>query len=168
MHRGHRIQGVVSRDEQIDAWCRSNGVARFDPDEYEAAVQDLAFDYLFSIANLRVVPDAVLQQARRGAINFHDGPLPEYAGLNVTSWALINQEPTHAVTWHLMEEGVDEGDVLVRQFVNIAPDETAFTLNTKCFEAGLASFHVLVEALEDDSADPAPQDRAQRWRAAIV
>jgi len=162
MHRGHRIQGVVSRDEQIEAWCRSNGVARFDPDEYEAAVQDLAFDYLFSIANLRVVPDAVLQQARRGAINFHDGPLPEYAGLNVTSWALINQEPTHAVTWHLMEEGVDEGDVLVRQFVNIAPDETAFTLNTKCFEAGLASFHVLVEALEDDSADPAPQDRAQR------
>ena len=162
MGRGHRIQGVVSGDEQIGAWCRSNEVTRFDPDEYEAAVQDLAFDYLFSIANLRIVPDAVLQQARRGAINFHDGPLPEYAGLNVTSWALINQESTHAVTWHLMEEGVDEGDVLVRQSVDIAPDETAFTLNTKCFEAGLESFRVLVRALEEGATDPTPQDRTQR------
>jgi len=152
----------VSSDDQIDAWCRSNEISLINPTGYEATVQDLTFDYLFSIANLRVVPADVLQQARRGAINFHDGPLPEYAGLNVTSWAIINQEPTHAVTWHRMEEGIDEGDVLVRQPVDVAPDETAFTLNTKCFEAGHESFQVLIKALEEDTVDPTRQDRSQR------
>ena len=41
-------------------------------------------DVLFSIANLRVLPDDVLARVRT-AINFHDGPLPGYAGLNVTT-----------------------------------------------------------------------------------
>ena len=30
------------------------------------------------------------------AINFHDGPLPGYAGLNVTTWALLAGEREHA------------------------------------------------------------------------
>ena len=160
--RGHRICGIVSADKQITDWSRAHDVLLMDPERYEEAVQDLTFDYLFSIANLRLIPDAVLHRAKRAAINFHDGPLPEYAGLNVTSWAIINQEPTHAVTWHYMEAGVDTGDVLIRRPIDVAPDETAFTLNTKCFEAGLNSFEDLIQALETDAVDPVPQDLSQR------
>ena len=56
-----------------------------------AALQPYDFDVLFSIANLRILPDAVLEQAKV-RINFHDGPLPGYAGLNVTSWAILAGE----------------------------------------------------------------------------
>ena len=45
-------------------------------------------------------PD-VLAKARLGGINFHDGPLPRYAGLYVTAWALMNRETSHGVTWHV-------------------------------------------------------------------
>jgi hypothetical protein len=45
-------------------------------------------DVLFSIANMHDIPDEAL--ARVGtAIHYHDGPLPGYAGLNVTSWAIL-------------------------------------------------------------------------------
>ena len=57
---------------------------------------------------------AVLAQAKRGAINFHDGPLPRHAGLNAPVWAILEQEKQHGVTWHLIEGGIDEGDIALQ------------------------------------------------------
>ena len=76
----------------------------------------------------------------RGAVNFHDGPLPRYAGLNAPVWAILNGERQHGISWHLIEGGVDEGDVLESRSFDIAPQDTALTLNTRCFEAAMESF----------------------------
>jgi hypothetical protein len=46
------------------------------------ALADTSFDYLLSINNLLLLEEDVLARPFRGAINFHDGPLPAYAGLN--------------------------------------------------------------------------------------
>lgn len=47
-----------------------------------------------------------------------------------------------------MEGGVDEGDILEQRLFDIAPNDTALTLNTRCFEAGMESFPALVTQLE--------------------
>ena len=62
------------------------------------------FDWLLSIANLQIVPEVLLAKAE-GAVNFHDGPLPDYAGLNAPVWARLNGETKHGITWHLIENG---------------------------------------------------------------
>ena len=67
----------------------------------------------------------------RAAINFHDGPLPEYAGLNTPVWALLNGETQHGVTWHLMTREVDRGDILAQRRFDLTDSETALTLNTR-------------------------------------
>jgi glucose/arabinose dehydrogenase len=41
-------------------------------------LEGIEFDWLFSIAKLRMLPDAVLKKASKGAVNFHDGPLPQH------------------------------------------------------------------------------------------
>ena len=76
------------------------------------AASDVAFDWLFSIANLEMIPESVLARAKAGAVNFHDGPLPRYAGLNAPVWAILAGETAHGITWHMIEGGIDEGDVL--------------------------------------------------------
>ena len=43
------------------------------------------FDYFLSITNLSIVPNEVIAKAKKGGINFHDGPLPRYAGLYATA-----------------------------------------------------------------------------------
>ena len=103
------------------------------------------FDYLFSVANLRVLPAALIARARKLALNFHDAPLPRYAGLNATSWALMAQEKDHGVTWHEMTPAVDAGRIVRQATFAIGPAETAFSLNTKCYEAGLAIFESIVQ-----------------------
>jgi amino acid adenylation domain-containing protein len=114
-------------------------------------------DFVFSITNLRILPPTLLGLARVAAINYHDGPLPRYAGLNAPVFALLAGEARHGITWHLMTEGVDEGGILRQRSFDLATDETALSLNTRCFEAALGEFEGLVAglpALTVRSAEP--------------
>ncbi|MEM6305525.1 MAG: MupA/Atu3671 family FMN-dependent luciferase-like monooxygenase [Pseudomonadota bacterium] len=158
---GHRIAGVVTRDEAVADWAAGQGARVLDaPADLLAA--DLQHDWLLSIANLRMIPDAVLALAAKGAVNFHDGPLPRYAGLNTPAWAIINGETSHGVSWHQITTGVDQGDLIAQKRVDIAADDTAFTLNAKCYAAGLESFAAVQAQLETGAISGTPQDFAQR------
>ena len=87
---GDRIAAVITRNADIRAWAHQHNLRVEAPGaELPQRLAGLEFDWLFSIANLSVIPQAVLDQAKRGAINFHDGPLPRHAGLNAPAWAVI-------------------------------------------------------------------------------
>ena len=139
---------IVSSDEQVNRFAREN-----DTDTIASVVLLSEFleshpvDYLFSIVNHRILPAALLGKAKKNAINYHDGPLPRYAGLNATFWALLNGETAHGITWHQMEAGIDTGGILQQEWVAIEPDETSFSLNIKCYEAALRGFAKLTENL---------------------
>ena len=139
--RGHSLSAVVTDNPRVADWAKRAGVTVLAPGAGLAArLAGLSVDWLFNVAGLRMLGRDVLALPAQGAINFHDGPLPRHAGLNAPVWALLQGEPRHGIAWHIMEDGVDTGDVLVRADFDITPDDTALTLNTKCFSAGLDSF----------------------------
>src|SRR5690242_5533781 len=163
IRHGHTIQAILSANHVIQEWAREQKircVAR--QDEILAVMDGQPFDYLFSIANLAIVPARILALPRLGAINFHDGPLPRYAGLHATTWAILNRETYHGVTWHEMRESVDTGDILKQLLFALAPDDTAYTLNRKCFQAGIDSFEELVRSLGNGALRAVPQNRSER------
>ncbi len=153
LRRGHEIRGVATLNDEIRKWSadRDIPVVRSTNDELVELLSSDDCDYLFSIVNYRVLPDATLRLPKRGAINFHDGPLPGYAGMHVTTWAIINGERDHGVSWHWMVKEIDGGGVLQERRFPIWPDETATSLNTKCFEAGFESFRGLLTDLEQET-----------------
>jgi natural product biosynthesis luciferase-like monooxygenase protein len=123
-----------------------------------AQLPDIESDYLFSIGHLQVLPQHIIARARKLAINFHDGPLPRYAGLNATSWALMAGETEHGVTWHEMTPRVDAGRIVRQKIFAIADDETALSLNARCWEAGLASFVEIARDVARGELRLTPQD----------
>ncbi len=163
IERGHEIHAVVSRDRDILDWAAVNNLP---------VVKDIAalegqfkvgdFDWLFSIANLELIPDQVLALPALGALNFHDGPLPRYAGLNAPVWALINGETRYGVTWHMLESGVDTGDIVAQALFDIAPEETAYSLNSKCYAAAMDSFAGVMTQLETGAPARGAQDLSNR------
>ena len=160
LDRGHRIAAVVAAPMSPAAdWARRDGMALFEKPRALLAAEIGSVDYVFSISNLAVLPAEVLALASRAAINFHDGPLPELAGLNTPVWALLDGAPRHGVTWHLMTGAVDEGAILAAERFDIAKEETALSLNTRCFEAGLRCFEGLVADLGGAVAAAVRQDR---------
>ena len=143
---GQSVRCVASGNGEIIDWARANGTAWVklgDAGPVELPPGD--FDYLFSVANLRVLPPDLVARAGQLAINFHDGPLPRYAGLNATSWALLAQETSYAITWHEMTASVDAGRIVRQVPVSITPTDTALSLNARCYEAGLAGFTALAQ-----------------------
>ena len=118
MERGHQICGIISSEELIKNWANEKGIRQIELDsDLLSVLKQQSFDYLFSIVYPHIIPGEILALPCRSAINFHDGPLPRYAGMNVTSWAIINQETTHGVTWHVMSAEVDKGDILKQRLV---------------------------------------------------
>ncbi|HEY2900576.1 MAG TPA: MupA/Atu3671 family FMN-dependent luciferase-like monooxygenase [Polyangia bacterium] len=161
--RGHIVAAVVTGNDAVARWAKEAAIDCLAPDTaLVPALRDRPFDYLFSIVNPRVTPTEILRLARRAAINYHDSPLPRYAGFHVTSWAIMAGEHSHGVTWHEMTERVDGGDILAQQPFAIAADETALSLNAKCHDAALASFQALLGDLATGRLSPRPQDAAGR------
>ena len=160
---GMRISGVVSDDAAALRWANSLELPTigYGP-ELVALLERSPVDYLFSVINLRILPAEALQLPRIAAINFHDGPLPRYAGLHATSWALFNGEKTHGVTWHLMDSTIDTGAIVRQRWFEVAEDDTALSLNLKCFNQGLTELAEMVPDLVRGTITATPQDGARR------
>jgi methionyl-tRNA formyltransferase len=61
-------------------------------------------------------------------VNIHYSPLPRYRGRANVNWALINGEPFTAITIHIVEEGLDAGNVLFQRLVPIDREDTVADL----------------------------------------
>ena len=157
--RGHEIAAVATTTASIADWAMRHGIAVVASETRDLA-QDLApftYDWFFSIANLRLVPEPVWTRAREGAANFHDGPLPRYAGLNTPAWAILKGETAYGVTWHALTDSIDKGNIYADAAFEISDADTALSLNAKCFEAGMTSFASLLDRVEQDLAHGQPQ-----------
>jgi len=106
-----------------------------------ACIQDPAFaetiraegvDLLINVYTLRIIPRAVLEAPRLGCYNCHPGPLPEYAGRDVVSWAIYNEESEYSVTLHLMTEQVDAGPIAYEDRFPITRSDTARDVFLAC------------------------------------
>ncbi|MBF9034658.1 LLM class flavin-dependent oxidoreductase [Rhodobacterales bacterium HKCCE2091] len=161
---GGTIAGVVTSDGQIADWAERSGLPHLGTPE-APVLGDLAFDYLFSVANLTVLPADLVARPRIMAINFHDGPLPAMSGLNVPAWAILEGRPDHGVTWHRMVEAVDAGGALARAGFHVRDTDTAFSLNARCYEAGLDAFREMLPVLIAGTPSPVPLEGQRGWYA---
>jgi UDP-4-amino-4-deoxy-L-arabinose formyltransferase/UDP-glucuronic acid dehydrogenase (UDP-4-keto-hexauronic acid decarboxylating) len=123
-----------------------------------------AVDLLLNIHSLFIIDPAVVSAPRIGSFNLHPGPLPEYAGLNVPSWALYNGETEHGVSLHWMEAGVDTGAVAYAARFPLSPTDTGLSVTSACVRQGLP---LVDQLLDDASTSPSeipalPQDLTRR------
>ncbi|MES3000207.1 MAG: MupA/Atu3671 family FMN-dependent luciferase-like monooxygenase, partial [Pseudomonadota bacterium] len=145
--RGNAVALVLTDSPSILDWAAAESIPaiRTQADSPIDVPASVSFDYLFSVANLRMLPPTLIARAKVLAVNFHDGPLPRYAGLNATSWALMAREATHGVTWHEMTAGADEGRIARQAVFPISPEDTALGLNARCYEVGLSCFNAMAD-----------------------
>ena len=162
LERGHQVFGAISPDAAVREWAKGKGIPDIQPtDNLVEVLRQQPFDYLFSIVNPSILSKEILEFPRQYAINFHDAPLPKYAGVNATSWALINREKVHGITWHVMSD-VEGGDILKQVTIDIVDKETAFTLNGKCYEVAIDSFAALIDELSSGKVVAVKQNLNER------
>ncbi|MBI2301953.1 MAG: methionyl-tRNA formyltransferase, partial [Armatimonadetes bacterium] len=106
----------------------------------------------------QILPPEVLALPGLGCINVHFSLLPRYRGAAPVHWAVLNGETETGVMTMHMDAGLDTGDILLTERVQIGDNETAGELTARL--AALAPT-VLLRTLEEWSAGrltPIPQD----------
>lgn len=126
-----RVVGVVRPDgggevaDEVVERARALGVPVL-PDAgleaVERTVVETAPDCVVVSSYDRILPGRVLALTR--FVNVHYAPLPRYRGRANVNWAIINREPSTAITVHVMAPGLDAGNILVQRHVPIGPDDT--------------------------------------------
>lgn len=81
-------------------------------------------DLILSINYLFIVNQEILNLPLKAAINFHGSLLPKYRGRTPHVWAIINGEKETGITAHFMEDGCDNGDIVLQERINIEPHFT--------------------------------------------
>jgi len=163
LSRSHQVLGVITNATRLSQWAASKSIPTIAANSnYGEQLKTTPFDYLFSITHLAIIKDDVLALPLQRTINFHDGPLPAYAGLNTPAWALMNQEKQYGISWHNVTAGVDEGELLKQELFEVSASETSLSINTKCFAAAIESFPVLVDELVAGTTQPVKQDLSKR------
>lgn len=161
--RGIRVLGLISPDAANRRWAKEKGIPWHHPDEgFKTVLCGQPFDFLFSIVNSHILKPEILSLPRRYAINYHDAPLPRYAGVYSTAWAIINREKYHGISWHLMIEEVDAGDLLKQRIVPVLETDTSFILNARCYDAAIEALRELALELVEGRETLTAQDLAQR------
>jgi len=103
----------------------------------------------------------ILNHAGKGILNCHIGILPDYRGMDVVEWPILEDRLDKVgITVHLMDKGVDTGDILRKRHIAIHPDETISSIREKwepimCRELSCTCIDYLNEKITAD-----PQQRA--------
>jgi amino acid adenylation domain-containing protein len=146
---GHHLRGIISADPAVTRWAGKNNIPSITGGKSRiiAFLKQHPFDYLFSIFNMYILPPEIIALARKEVFNYHDSLLPRYAGLFAPSWAIMNGERRHGITWHRLDTGVDTGDIVKQVPIDVEEKETSFSLHLKCYEAAVLTFGELLADL---------------------
>ena len=128
--RGRSKQLVMP---EVKALALENGLEVYQPaslknEEAAAYIASFAPDFLVVAAYGKILPKAILDIPKKACINVHGSLLPKYRGAAPIQRAVLNGESYTGVTTMLMGEGLDTGDMLLKQQVQIGENETAAEL----------------------------------------
>ena len=104
--------------------------------EFFSEMAALAPDCIVVVAYGKILPPSLLALPPLGCVNVHASLLPQYRGAAPIQWALINGEKKTGVTTMLLDAGMDTGDMLLKEEVEIYDDDDASTLSHRLSRVG--------------------------------
>lgn len=92
-------------------------------------LKELKPDFIIVVAFGQILTKEVLDIPKYGCINLHASLLPMYRGAAPINWAIINGEKFSGNTTMLMDVGLDTGDMILKDNVEITKNMTAGELH---------------------------------------
>lgn len=111
-------------------------------------------DFFLLTAYGQIITKNILKIPKLGAINIHGSLLPKYRGASPIQEAILNGDRISGVTWIVMNERLDEGDIIAKKEVFILPQDTYETLSQRLADISAGSTpDVLAKYAEKPAAE---------------
>ena len=119
-------------------------------------IKKLNPDVICVVAYGKILPKEIISIPKLGCINVHGSLLPQYRGAAPIQWAVLNGDKKTGVTTMYMDEGMDTGDMILKQEVDIGEEETTGELWERLAKIGA---NLLVETLKQIEKGIAPRQK---------
>jgi len=166
--RGKQISPSPMKDAAIAASVPVHQPEKIRSPDARTLLQQLSPDCIVIIAYGQIIPAALLTIPKLGWINLHASLLPKYRGAAPINWAIANGETQTGVTTMRIDAGMDTGDMLLQQEIDIAPEETAPELAASLAEAGAPLMLQTLRGLIAENLVPRPQDNEKATYAPLL
>lgn len=120
-------------------------------------LRELNPDCIVVAAYGQILPKEILDLPKYGCINVHASLLPMYRGAAPIQHCIINGEKKTGVTIMYMAEGLDTGDMILKEEIEIDERMTASQLHDRLCEIGAPLLLRALDQLENGTAVREPQ-----------
>ena len=135
-------RGMKLKFSEVKEVAIKNNIPVFQPEklrnnpEVMEILNKLSPDLIVVVAYGKILPKEILKFPRLGCINVHGSLLPKYRGAAPIQWSIINGETVTGITTMYMDEGMDTGDMLLKEEVEIKVDDNFESLYNKLKDVG--------------------------------
>lgn len=96
-------------------------------------------DYIVLAGYLSILDPEFVKKWEKRIINIHPSLLPKYGGagmygMKIHEAVIENKEKESGCTVHYVDSGIDTGEIIIQEKVNVDPEDTALTLQNKILE----------------------------------
>lgn len=131
----------------------AEGIEVYQPDNASASdaaqyLKRLDAELFIVISFGQILKKNVLSIPKLYSLNLHGSLLPKYRGAAPTNWAIINGDKTTGITIIKMNEGMDEGDIILRKETGIDPEDTNITLSEKLSDLGADTLLEVIDMID--------------------
>ncbi len=125
-------------------------------------------DVIVVVAYGKILPENILQIPKFNCINGHASLLPRHRGASPIQWSIVCGDKVTGVTTMLMEKGLDTGNMLLCEEVEISNEETGEELHDRLSELCAKVMIETLDKVESGSVTPQKQDDSKANYAPII
>ena len=167
---GHEILAVVTNPDRpkgrgmklvpspVKEFAMKKGIKVLQPEkikkneDFIEEIRKIAPELICVVAYGKILPKELLEIPKYGCINVHGSLLPKYRGAAPIQWAVINGDNITGITTMYMAEGMDSGDMILKEKVEIGDDETTGELWDRLADVGARLLVETVKLIEEGKA----------------
>lgn len=128
--------------------------------ECESQLVAFAPDVVFVVGLSQIVPSSMLEVATFLNVGFHPTALPKGRGRAAIAWLILNRS-RGAATFFELQQGMDDGAILVQEPFEVSDDDYAFDVEEKILRAEEKALDRWLPQLKQRDVKPFPQDHEE-------
>jgi len=137
-------------------------------DEFRAQLTALKPDAIIVVGYGRIIPQWMLDLPPLGNLNLHASLLPKYRGAAPIQWAIAHGETVTGVTTMRIDAGLDTGNILLQQDLEVGPHDTSETISPRLADIGADLMVVTLRGLQAGTLQARPQENSEATLAPIL
>ena len=181
----HQVTAVVTQPDKargrsgkltftpVKELALEHGIQVYTPEKVKApefveVLRGIPCDLIVVVAFGQILSKEILDMPEYGCVNVHASLLPRWRGAAPIQWSIIAGDAKTGITTMQMNEGLDTGDILLTEEIELTGEETGESLFDDLSKMGGPLLIKTIEGLEKGEITPVKQNDEESTYAKML